>query len=156
LTVPKRDLKPENILIAADGHVVLTDFGLSKQFERKDSDSGSRNNSTNGDQLQPHWMKNSSSSNLGSPSTNTNSLGWIEKERETTTTFCGTAEYLAPEVLLGEKYSYEVDWWSFGTMLFEMLTGLVRIFSVLYGEGWEWLANDFLSSWGGGLDAFLE
>lgn len=44
-------------------------------------------------------------------------------------TFCGTAEYLAPEVLLGEPYSYEVDSWSLGTMLYEMLSGLVRSFS---------------------------
>jgi serine/threonine protein kinase len=29
---PNRDLKPENILLALDGHIVLTDFGLSKQF----------------------------------------------------------------------------------------------------------------------------
>lgn len=36
---------------------------------------------------------------------------------------CGTPEYLAPEVLLSEKYSYEVDYWSFGTILYEMIDG---------------------------------
>jgi serum/glucocorticoid-regulated kinase 2 len=32
-----RDLKPENVLIGSDGHIVLTDFGLSKEFPRRSS-----------------------------------------------------------------------------------------------------------------------
>jgi serine/threonine protein kinase len=41
-----------------------------------------------------------------------------------TSTFCGTADYLAPEVLLAKPYNKSVDWWSFGCVIFEILTGV--------------------------------
>lgn len=78
-----RDLKPENILLDAEGHIVLTDFGLCK-----DNLSG----------------------------------------RQTTNTFCGTPEYLAPEVLRKEAYDRCVDWWCLGAVLYEMIYGLVGVF----------------------------
>ncbi|PRP85630.1 hypothetical protein PROFUN_06419 [Planoprotostelium fungivorum] len=75
-----RDLKPENLLLTAEGHICMTDFGISKE-------------------------------------------GLISED-DKTTTFCGTPEYLAPEVLQGKPYNKNVDWWSFGTLMHEMLTGL--------------------------------
>mmetsp|Transcript_19959 Transcript_19959/g.22206 ORF Transcript_19959/g.22206 Transcript_19959/m.22206 type:complete len:467 (-) Transcript_19959:130-1530(-) len=80
-----RDLKPENLLLDSRGHIVMTDFGLSKE-------------------------------------------GLYDPESRTGT-FCGTPEYLAPEVLEGHGYGKAVDWWSFGTLVFEMLTGLPPFYS---------------------------
>lgn len=73
-----RDLKPENILLDAEGHVKLTDFGLSKES--------------------------------------------IFDEKKTYS-FCGTVEYMAPEVVNRKGHGTAADWWSYGVLMFEMLTG---------------------------------
>ncbi|XP_011640915.1 ribosomal protein S6 kinase alpha-5-like isoform X2 [Pogonomyrmex barbatus] len=84
LGVIYRDIKLENILLDKEGHLVLTDFGLSKEFLPHERNGNAR-----------------------------------------TYSFCGTIEYMAPEVVKAGPNGHDiaVDWWSVGVLTFELLTG---------------------------------
>ncbi|KAL2271257.1 hypothetical protein VTJ83DRAFT_628 [Remersonia thermophila] len=76
LGVVYRDLKPENCLLDAEGHLLLTDFGLSKVA--------------------------------------------VDSE---CTSFLGTPDYMAPEIIQGKKYGKAVDWWALGVLGYDLMTG---------------------------------
>ncbi|KAJ3423904.1 ribosomal protein S6 KINASE [Anaeramoeba flamelloides] len=74
------------------------------------------------------------------------------KKKRKCKTRCGTPEYVAPEVIKGEKYGIEADYWSLGIVLFEMLHGMPPFYAESTYEIYEKVLNDepkiasFLSS----------
>lgn len=50
-------------------------------------------------------------------------FGFAKEVSDVTYTLCGTPDYIAPEVVATKPYNKSVDWWSFGILIFEMLTG---------------------------------
>lgn len=55
-------------------------------------------------------------------------LAKFVSDTEIANSFCGTAEYLAPEMLIGNGHDYTVDWWALGILIYEMIVGIPPFF----------------------------
>ena len=51
-------------------------------------------------------------------------LSKIQLQNRDNTTFCGSIEYMAPEMILRKSYGYQIDFYSLGAVLYEMISGL--------------------------------
>jgi serine/threonine protein kinase len=170
LGVVYRDLKLENVLLDLDGHIRIADFGLSKllgtpsKSKRPGGFDGGRNQAPSsyngrvhsnlgaGPSFQQPPNVRVPSAPVGHDFDDDDDLGGPQRQAprtmshpgntaSLTRTFCGTREYVAPEMLSGNEYGQSVDLWAYGILLYEILCGRTPFYSKNRDEVYEKIEN---------------
>ncbi|KAK7676609.1 hypothetical protein QCA50_017728 [Cerrena zonata] len=128
-----RDLKPENFLIDGTGHVKLTDFGLA---------TGALNpQRIESLKVKLDKVKDNELAHRSTMERRSIYRSIRNQDPRYADSTVGSPNYMAPEVLRGKPYSYSVDYWSLGCILFEFLAGFPPFSGSTPEETWTNLKN---------------